>query len=381
MQPRSTLIFLASLFLLGSLLFTSACNKAAPSPAEEGQGLVIQNPTNERAYFVDFGRVKNGKKVSHVFELKNTDSAPITIHDLTPSCSCSNPKIQFTDADGQVVRGKVHGSPIITIPPGVTAELTVTINTELVRVKNIDKLSAISLRCDSIPVPYMHLEMHLIATEPYQMTPRTISLGNIPISAGKQASSDFIAAIPGTGYRIIDVFKTSDGIDAQVVEKHTGVETLWTIVVNLLPPLEIGPFKGEVLLRTTGMYGEGEDEPIRLEVLGHVVPDVYMTPAILGFTPVLQGGDDVHALGELTALTPGHRIKIVDALLSGQLHPTMTLEYEAIAPDSEGYSSRWSVALRATGPLEEEYQTGSVQFTLADPNLEPVTVKFLWRRN
>ncbi|QJW88326.1 DUF1573 domain-containing protein [Spirosoma taeanense] len=39
----------------------------------------------------DFGKVEQGKPVTHVFEFKNTGTDPIIISDATASCGCTKP--------------------------------------------------------------------------------------------------------------------------------------------------------------------------------------------------------------------------------------------------------------------------------------------------
>lgn len=39
----------------------------------------------------DFGKVEQGKPVTHVFEFKNTGSDPVVINDAVASCGCTKP--------------------------------------------------------------------------------------------------------------------------------------------------------------------------------------------------------------------------------------------------------------------------------------------------
>ena len=40
----------------------------------------------------DFGQVKEGKKVVHVYEVLNTGNADLILQDVRPSCGCTTPK-------------------------------------------------------------------------------------------------------------------------------------------------------------------------------------------------------------------------------------------------------------------------------------------------
>ena len=42
----------------------------------------------------DFGQVKEGAKVAHVFEVQNTGKADLLIQSVNPSCGCTTPKYE-----------------------------------------------------------------------------------------------------------------------------------------------------------------------------------------------------------------------------------------------------------------------------------------------
>lgn len=376
MSPRHTQLQRPWLILLCTLTFglLHACQ-----PQEvTGGGFVIQNPEGERAYFVDFGSVVTGTTVSHVFEIKNTDTAPITIKDMTPSCSCTTPRVWYTDASGKKVRGQIVGQPILSIPPGVVANVVVEINTNHVPRKNVDKLAMVVLRCDSPNTPFMSFEMHLIASQEFQVTPKIMNLGDIPISSGSRASVDIVTAIPGGRNRLVGVESQSAGLEVSLLEEPVAGETLWKVEAVLSPPLTLGPFSAELALRTTDSAGEGAGEPLVIAVRGNVVPDVVVFPPALAVT-ALKDGKSVQTTGVLTALAAGHRVRIVDALLQGGYPKELQLEYTPQAPDSLGRSGRWDVTLSATSEQAFEAFAGSVQFTLEDPTAAVVEVKFIYR--
>lgn len=373
-----TPFLLLPLFAL-ALVSTSSCGSESSTEASpEGSGLVIQNPAGDRPYFFDFGDIPNGTKATHTFEIKNTDSVPVAINDLQPACSCSTPAISYIDEQGELVRGNRLETPVITLPPGVVAQLTVEVDTNFVKVKNIDKLSSVSLRCDSVNTPYMHLELHLVAIEAYQVTPTLINLKNIPVSSGKTAHADVVTAVRGSYYRILGVLETSEGLVARLVEREGPGEIYWQVQAVLSPPLEKGPYRGEIKLRSTGAEGVGDGDPLVIKVTGQIVDDVMMFPQVLGFNPVLDEQAKV-AEGTLTALAPGHRIKVVDAFMTGESIEGFELNYEAITPDSEGRSQRWRVTVTPPANFEATMVTGSVQLTLDDPEIAPIEARFVYR--
>jgi Protein of unknown function (DUF1573) len=77
----------------------------------------------------DFGKIEQGKPVTHVFTFKNTGTDPIIINDAQASCGCTKP----TFSREPVMPGKT-GSISATFNAGVVApfnkSVTVTSNAE-----------------------------------------------------------------------------------------------------------------------------------------------------------------------------------------------------------------------------------------------------------
>jgi hypothetical protein len=99
---------LSLLLLLSFSLFWTACEKTDES-AEEGDGteLVEENPENQEnpnatpdmptttvAFEEEshnFGKIKDGDKVQHVFKFKNTGTEKLVVKNVKPSCGCTTP--------------------------------------------------------------------------------------------------------------------------------------------------------------------------------------------------------------------------------------------------------------------------------------------------
>jgi len=383
-MPRTAPQALLPLFLALAL---PACGEAELRPVRGGAatgdaevGLAILNPTSDRDYFHDFGKVPYGETVRHVYEIENREAEPVTIEDLHASCSCTSPSIQYTDPDGKVVRGRRRGEPVLVLPPGAVARLEMEVDTHHIKYRNTDKLTMIVVRSDSRSTPFLRLEAHLFVTQAFQVTPEAIDLGEIPVSSGGRAKTDIITGVPGSLYRILEVLETSEGLTAQIAEDARASETLWQVQVVLAPPLELGPWKGHVLLGTTAEDGSEAGEPLRVEVRGRVVPDVVPYPPVLGFLSPAAGAGP-RAEGSLRALAPGHRIKIVDAELVGKVPDGLRVQYEADGPDPEGRSSRWRLLIEAPEDLEAELFTGILRVMLEDPEQAPIEIDFVYRRS
>jgi hypothetical protein len=163
-----------------------------------------------------------------------------------------------------------------------------------------------------------------------------------------------------------------------LIEDPRAAETLWRVQVTLSPPLELGPWSGKVLLRSTTDEGTGEGQPLEIGLRGQVVPDVVVYPPVLGFQASGEGAG-ARAEGLLRALAPGHRIKIVDVQILGQVPGGLRVSYEPERPDANGRSSRWSLVLEAPADLVQELFTGVLRVTLEDGELAPVEVGFVYR--
>jgi len=61
----------------------------------------------------EFGRIKEGTKIDHVFKFKNIGDAPLVIRQVDVSCGCTFPSY-----------------PFLPIEPGATGEIGVTFNSE-----------------------------------------------------------------------------------------------------------------------------------------------------------------------------------------------------------------------------------------------------------
>ena len=69
-------------FSTGYMGFTQSNNKAVPA-----KDLLVAKETK-----FDFGKIPQGKPVTHIFEVVNTGSEPLQIENVQASCGCTTPK-------------------------------------------------------------------------------------------------------------------------------------------------------------------------------------------------------------------------------------------------------------------------------------------------
>jgi hypothetical protein len=355
-------------------LFLSACGGA---PGSEG-GLTITNPASERPYFYDFGALQSGVIVEHTFELRNDDDVPVTIQDLQASCSCSAPEVSYTDAAGELVKGDRFGKPVIVLPPGAVASVVIEVDTSHVRLKNVDKLAQVRLRCDSPVTPFITFEMHMIVELAFQVTPEQLNMKDVPISGGGHISTDIIRAIPGSSAAVLELLESTPGLEVNIDAFESFGEKVWRVSAVLMPPLELGPWRGEIQLSTTkDLEGGSPPGPVlTIPVLARVVQDIVFQPATLGFSP-FSPANGALSRSTVTALAAGHRIKILSARVEGDVPPGLELTYEPKTPDGEGRSEEWRLELLAPPTYPRERVVGKVVVELDDPNVSSLEAAFI----
>jgi Protein of unknown function (DUF1573) len=140
------------IFGLLSLLTLSVCSfaqheghnhdaapKAIPTPnapAEVKQAVLVETlGVKETEY--NFGKIPQGKPVTHVFEVTNTGTAPFKLDNVQASCGCTTP---VWNKEETIAPGK---SSIITVGYNAAAEgpftkpVTITYNGSQTKVLNI----------------------------------------------------------------------------------------------------------------------------------------------------------------------------------------------------------------------------------------------------
>ena len=366
-----------SIRLLAMPLLLLTLQACGGEPASSG-GLTITNPTNERPYFYDFGALRSGEVVEHTFELRNDDDVAVTIQDLQASCSCSVPEVSYTDEKGNLITGDRFGKPVLVLPPGTVASVKIEVDTSHVRLKNVDKLAQVRLRCDSTVTPFLTFEMHMIVELDFQVTPERLDMKDVPISGGGHISTDIIRAVPGSSAAILELLESTPGLEVNIDAFESFGEKVWRVSAVLMPPLEIGPWHGEIQLSTTqDLEGGSPPGPVlTIPVVAQVVQDIVFQPATLGFTP-FSPANGALSRATVTALAPGHRIKILSARVEGDVPPGLELTYEPKDPDGEGRAEDWRLELLAPPTYPRQRVVGKVVVELDDPNVHSLEAVFI----
>jgi hypothetical protein len=367
-----------ALFLFCAAIAVSACAKHVV-PVEATGGLVVVNPVGNRPTFFDFGKVSFGSPTLHVFQLRNDDAAPVVVHDLIASCGCTTPRISYRTPAGEIVAGNpVSRDKVITIPPGVVADVAVAVDTTRVEVMNRDKLAQVRMRSDSKTTPYLTFEVHLLVERVMRAVPAEIELGQVPQSVGKTGRSDLTVDVPGTRAQVLGIESVEGPFTASVDATQVNGVTVWVLVANAKPDQPVGPVSGRVVLSVSGEDGTGKGPPFQVMVRAQIAPDVVVRPPVLllGST---ERGKVGKVQGELVALIPGERLHVLSTTIATEpesVAAQLAVVATPIEPADDGSAEKWTIVLSTSDALAEPAFSGTLTIRLDHPRVPEIRVPF-----
>lgn len=365
-------MLLRTLSLAALLLVGSGCSReSSGAPAREG--FVITNPSTDRDYFHDFGRVVYGERVTRVFELENREGVPIQVDDLQASCSCTVPTTWYLDERGERVTGSRTQKPVIVVPPGRTLHVACAVDTTRVEQANVDKLSQVRMRSNSKVTPYVTFEMHLVVVRPFRAVPEVLDLRQTPQSHGKSARTDVTTALANDPARIVKLERVEGPFEATVEHKVVGPENVWIVTATAHDGLALGPLSGKVVLETSVPGFDGAGPPFEIPIRATVVPDVIADPGVLALQ-VREDGGVLAGSFDVVALVPGARVLVLGAVASGAAKDEIDVAFEPVAADDSGRANRWKISVRAK-PGAKSAQ-GTIEVSTDDPSVAVVRVPF-----
>ena len=194
---------LSALFLV---LVAVACAKPG--------GLVILDPQDPaRDYDIDLGQMQYGEVRESVVRMKNAEGRPIAIEQVSAGCSCTTPRLAYTDDKGVRVAGPViWGEQPFVLPKDAILELTLRVETKVVPTPNSIKRVIVRIQSDSAVDPTKTLEVHMYVEMPFWVIPKLINLGQVPIGGIAQGKTQITQAL-GTGELITGVLSKPDNMD------------------------------------------------------------------------------------------------------------------------------------------------------------------------
>lgn len=324
---------------------------------------------DERLYFHDFGHVRDGERVAHVFRLRNEDPVDVSITRVVAGCGCTVPALRAVLPDGTVVPGESPASKaerLLTVPPGALAEVEIAVDTGHIASKNVDKLVTIGITTDSPGGYFVNLEVHILVARPIYAVPESLQLGQVPQNGGGAGKIELVPA-PGFEEEVSGVDELPEGVTAEL-RRETRVGGEVTILdLRVEPPLPLGPLRRTVRLATVDAAGQ-PTAGLEVPIVATVVPDLVSDPVRL----ILTGprGDALEARTTVSSLLAGHRLRIrsvevVDPAQAQWLAATL----EPLEPDDDGRAKAWRLSLR-TLAVPDGIETplgGELRLELDDP--------------
>ncbi len=392
-QPSPPLWVLLALF---STLFSSCENR--PDSDFLGAGLVIVAPAHApetpeelskhdhdhapsdgseqvgRPYFHDFGTVPDGEVVSTTFQLTNTDRLPVTITRMDPSCGCTVPSVHYFDEDGHTVVGHPSNEPeILVIPPLARVELTVRIDTNSIKNKNIQKLLQIRVTTDSRNDPYLTFECSLMVEQPFRIAGEFLSLGKLPKSVGGSASAELSQTGPSHA-RLTGVGATPPGVEAVLTQQPILGREIWDLQVTVSPPLETGNYANQIELLAESANGEPHASWF-VDLRGTIVPDIDVNPSRVIFE---SSKDDEarFAQTELRMRIPGARFTIVGVEVQGAEKDWIEVEWTAVPEPRALSSASWKITAKASPTIRDGQFAGTLTVITDDSQNPRITIPY-----
>lgn len=239
---------LASVCLIGLSLI------ASPVTAFSDAGPLATLPSE----VYDFGRVIQGQKVIHEFEVRNAGNADLVLQRIAPSCGCTAAAVT---------------SP--TIKPGSTEKVRVTFDTSGMYG---DKTKTVSILTNARENPELTLKLKGTVTRGLAVTPERVVFGELSRGSSPAARTQEIAlkVNEDVSWEIAKVSASSPYLKVAALASQ-GAEQRYSVTVQPEAP------KGELRERLLVEFKDTSVAPINVPVTATVLGDLNLTPSIVSF--------------------------------------------------------------------------------------------------
>lgn len=200
----------------------------------------LDNPT------YDFGGVKTGNKVEHIFILRNLTETPVILDRVSPSCECTG-AVVLDDFNGKELR----------ILPGASAKVKITLDTSKVDVGQIsggkvDKEILVYIAGQPIhPAATLHMTGRI--TNGIYAEPDNIGFGSVDCAKGvvNRISVIYEPLEYDKKYRLFPTPDTNvDVVLEKQITRPIDRSIVQTYKVSISPNAVIGPISGALSLQT-----------------------------------------------------------------------------------------------------------------------------------
>lgn len=205
----------------------------------------------------DFGKVPEGKKVSHDFVVRNTGNADLIIQQIVPACGCT-----AASSDGN------------TISPGAESAIHVELDTSGFSGKSVKTIRLITSDLDS---PSTTLTMTGEIEPNVTVEPSSVNFGEISKTEIADKKAEVVVRTrPGSGIKLGNVRSFSRSVK---VEELGGSDTEKRLAISLLPVAALGEVRDRVMVEAIG----GDRVAINVPVFGSVKGSLRLKPGIVSF--------------------------------------------------------------------------------------------------
>lgn len=327
--------------------------------------------------WIDLGDIPLGEVREAVVRFKNVEGRPIRIEQVQAGCSCTGPTLTAVLPSGERVAGDMRSRELIlTVPPEAIVELLLRVDSAQAPVKNKDKIVLVRLTTDSPTTPYLTFEARMKVHAPLQPIPPDIHIERVGVNAGGEGYTDVTPMLP-SGEAVLDVLEAPEGVSVRIEPRDLAGVPIWRLYARVEAPTPHGYHERWIKLRTSGPGGEGEGRPLAVKLRWTGAPDVEIAPARLLFLRSGPAGEE-RALAELITHMPGHRLKVVSHSLTGPDAEKVSASISPLAPDEQGRSARWSIALDPLS-IPSGALSGVLVLELDDPQHPRLEVPFVRR--
>jgi hypothetical protein len=361
--------------LAGPML--GACHDS--SATEQVGGLLLLDPEDpSRPLWVDMGEIPLGEVRDKVVKLANHEGRPLLIQQIQAGCSCTSVNLSYVDEHGAKVAGDSRSTTeVLTLPKDAVAELVLHVDSRNAPTKNKDKVVVVRIVSDSATDPYFSFDTHMRVNVAFQAVPPAIDLQRVAADSGGEGSTS-LAMIDTRGERLVDVLDAPPGVEAKLTLGYRGGGEVWTLFVQVKPPLALGYFDKPIRLRTTGPDGKGEGHPFDVPLRYFGVADVDVMPAKLLLIRSAPGAPERGETDVFVRL-PGARLRIVGHSFVGEHGDKLQVEITAVTPDTQGRSAHWHIALTPQGELGADVISGTLVLETDDTQFPRIEVPWLRR--
>jgi len=285
--------------------------------------------------FYDFGRVVQGQRVVHEFEVRNTGDADLALQRIAPSCGCTAAAVTSS-----------------TIKPGASEKVRVTFDTSGMFG---DKTKTVSILTNGRENPEITLKLKGAVARGITVSPERLVFGELSHGASIPARTQEVTLRidPDLSWEIVRVTASSGYIAVNELSAPDGGKR-YSVAIRPDAP------KGDLRERLLVEFRDEATAPVNIPLTATILGDLKLSPSIVSFG-IISGVEPIErrVKYENSSVNP---VKILEVTSSHPAVSASMLEMDsgkrgvlAIKVDPRKVSGdlRATVQLKTTHPEQE----------------------------